>query len=85
MVTGGYRHWFDRKTTVYLVYARMMNGDGAHYALGPSGHGVTWDCKDGSGPATAGVAPGIGLIGNGTQCFTGTNIQAFSAGMTYDF
>jgi len=85
MITGGYRHWFDKKTTVYLTYARMMNGDGAHYALGPSGHGVTWDCKDGSGPATASVAPGIGLIGNGTQCFTGTNIQAFSAGMTYDF
>jgi len=57
------------------------------------GHGVTWDCKDGSGPATGGTVPptgpgpvpGIGLIGNGTQCFTGTTIQAFSAGMTYDF
>jgi hypothetical protein len=46
---------------------------------------VTWDCKDGSGPGTASVARGIGLVGNGTNCFTGTTIQAFSLGMTYDF
>jgi hypothetical protein len=29
--------------------------------------------------------PGIGLVGNGTNCFTHTTIQALSLGMTYDF
>jgi hypothetical protein len=85
MVSGGVRHWFNTKTTVYLVYAWLGNDTGAHYALGAGGHGVTWDCKDGSGPSTASVAPGIGFVGNGTGCFTGTTIQAFSLGMTYDF
>jgi predicted porin len=85
MIGVGVRHWFNPKTTLILSYAHMSNGLGAHYAIGPGGHGVTWDCKDGGGPATAGVAPGIGLIGNGTGCFTGTSPQAFSLGMTYDF
>jgi hypothetical protein len=87
MFAFGYRHWFNRQTTVILSYAHMSNGPGAHYALGPGGHGVTWDCKDGGGPSTptASVGPGIGLEGNGTGCFTGTRPQAFSIGMTYDF
>jgi hypothetical protein len=85
MLAAGYRHWFNPRTTVIVSYAHMRNGLGAHYAIGPGGHGVTWDCKDGSGPSTASAGPGIGLIGNGTGCFTGTNPQAFSLGMTYDF
>jgi len=85
MLTVGYRHWFNPKTTVYLNYAHMSNALAAHYALGPGGHGVTWDCKDGGPPTTASPGPGIGLIGNGTSCFTGTSPQAFSLGMTYDF
>lgn len=28
---------------------------------------------------------GIGFVGNGTTCFTGTRPQALSLGMTYDF
>ena len=85
MLTVGVRHWFNPKTTIILSYAHMRNSSAAHFALGPGGHGVTWDCKDGSGPSTASAGPGIGLIGNGTGCFTGTSPQAFSLGMTYDF
>lgn len=85
MIGVGVRHWFNPKTTLIFSYAHMSNGLGAHYAIGPGGHGVTWDCKDGSGPSTASPGPGIGLIGNGTGCFTGTSPQAFSLGMTYDF
>jgi len=85
MVAGGYRHWFKPKATVYVVYAHLSNAPAAHYALGPGGHGVTWDCKDGSGPSTARPGGGMGFVGNGTGCFTGTTIQAYSLGMTYDF
>ncbi len=85
MIAAGYRYWFNPKTTVYANYARLVNDAAAHYALGPGGHGVTWDCKDGGGPATGSGGPGIGFEGNGTGCFTGTTIQAFSLGMTYDF
>jgi predicted porin len=85
MLAIGVRHWFNPKTTIIASYAHMRNSTGAHYALGPGGHGVTWDCKDGGTPTTASPGPGIGLIGNGTTCFTGTSPQAFSLGMTYDF
>jgi predicted porin len=85
MLGVGFRHWLGPRTTLVLSYARLSNALGAHYALGPSGHGVTWDCKDGGGPSTASAGPGIGLIGNGTSCFTGTSPQAFSLGMTHDF
>jgi predicted porin len=83
----GVRHKFDAKTSVYLVYAYLANDADAHYALGPGGHGVTWDCKDGSGPGSFADSTGtpIGLEKNGTQCFTGTTSQAFSLGMSYDF
>ena len=83
----GARYFFDPKATVYLAYAYLTNGTGAHYALGPGGHGVTWDCKDGSGPGSFTDSTGapIGLEKNGTGCFLGTTIQAFSLGMTYDF
>jgi len=64
MLTVGVRHWFNPKTTIILSYAHMRNSSAAHFALGPGGHGVTWDCKDGSGPSTASAGPGIGLIGN---------------------
>jgi hypothetical protein len=85
MLAAGYRHWFNPKTTIIASYAHMSNGLGAHYAIGPGGHGVTWDCKDGTGPSTGTAGPGIGFVGNGTGCFTGTSPQAFSLGMTYDF
>ena len=87
MFSVGFRHLFDPKTTVYLAYAYLSNDPAAHYALGPGGHGVTWDCKDGGGPGSFVDSTGapIGLEKNGTGCFTGTTIQAFSLGMTYDF
>ncbi len=85
MLAVGVRHWFNPKTTIILSYAHMRNSPASHYALGPSGHGVTWDCKDGGVPTTANAGPGINFVGNGTSCFTGTSPQAFSLGMTYDF
>jgi predicted porin len=83
----GFKHWFYEKATVYLAYAWLANETGAHYALGPGGHGVTWDCKDGNGPGSFVDSTGapIGLEKNATNCFTGTTIQAFSLGLTYDF
>src|SRR5512140_2820773 len=66
MLAAGFRHWFNPKTTVILSYAHMRNSSAAHYALAPSGHGVTCNCKDGGPPTTASPGPGIGLIGNGT-------------------
>jgi hypothetical protein len=85
MLAVGVRHWFNPKTTLILSYAHMRNSPASHYALGPGGHGVTWDCKDGGSPTTASPGPGIGFIGNGTGCFTGTSPQVLSLGMTYDF
>ena len=85
MLAVGLRHWFNRETAIIVSYAHMRNSAAAHFAIGPGGHGVTWDCKDGGGPSTASAGDGIGLIGNGTGCFTGTSPQAFSLGMTYDF
>jgi hypothetical protein len=85
MLAVGVRHWFNPQTTLILSYAHMRNSSASHYALGPGGHGVTWDCKDGSGPSTGNAGSGIGFVGNGTGCFTGTSPQAWSLGMTYDF
>lgn len=49
MFSIGYKHWFDKKTTVYAVYSLLNNDDYAHYALGPSGHGITVRNQDGDG------------------------------------
>ena len=40
MYALGARHRFDKQTNVYFVGVLLRNGEGAHYALGPSGHGV---------------------------------------------
>jgi predicted porin len=79
LVALGYKKALaDRHTTLYAVYATMVNQDGAHYDLGSSGHGVMTDCHDAS--------PGAGgFSGGGGICFTGNRIQAFSVGMTHDF
>lgn len=45
----GYKHWFDKRTTVYAVYTRLNEGANGHYALGPSGHGITLRNQDGDG------------------------------------
>ncbi|MDE2599633.1 MAG: porin [Rhodocyclaceae bacterium] len=45
----GYKHWFDKKTTVYAVYSQLNNGTNAHYALGPGGHGIATRNQDGDG------------------------------------
>jgi hypothetical protein len=39
----------DKRTTVYFLFAQQLNERGAHYALGPNGHFVTIDDKDGVG------------------------------------
>jgi len=40
MLGFGVRHWLTPKTTLIFSYAHMSNGLGAHYALGPGGHGA---------------------------------------------
>lgn len=55
MYSMGYKHWFDKKTTGYLVYSQLNNAPYAHYALGVSGHGITTRNKDGDGNAFEGA------------------------------
>jgi|SRR5712692_5225640 len=67
MYTAGYKHWFDKQTSWYAVYARQVNHTGAHYDLGASGHGITTDCKDANGNCFAGAtlqAISFGMIYN---------------------
>lgn len=45
----GWKHHFDKQTTVYAVYATQRNHNAAHYDLGASGHGITTDCHDAAG------------------------------------
>src|SRR5438552_13966852 len=81
MLAVGLRHWFNPKTTIIASYAHMRDSAAAHYALGPGGHGVTWDCKDGGTPPKARPGLGIGVIGKGTTCLTGRSPQADSLGV----
>ena len=75
----GYKHLFkDHRTTIYAVYAALVNQAGAHYALGAGGHGVTTNNYDATLPAG-------GLSGGGGIGFSGATVQAFSIGMTHDF
>lgn len=54
----GYRHNFsDKRTSVYLVAAEMLNANGAHYDLGASGHGFKIDDKDGANNQISGTHP----------------------------
>jgi len=45
----GWKHHFDRQTTIYAVYATQKNHDFSHFDLGASGHGITTDCHDENG------------------------------------
>lgn len=40
MYALGLKYRFDKQTALYAVGAMLKQGDGAHYALGASGHGV---------------------------------------------
>jgi len=73
MYTVGYKHYFDKQSNWYAVYARQANHTGAHYDLGASGHGITTDCKDGGGAVTP------------ATCFTGETLKAVSVGWMYSF
>ncbi len=45
----GWKHHFDKQTSLYAVYATQRNHASAHYDLGASGHGITTDCPDATG------------------------------------
>ncbi len=68
MLTAGLWHYFaDGTASVYLVYARQMNHDGAHYDLGAVTHGIAYDGKDGLGNTFAGStieAASVGMTYN---------------------
>ena len=49
MYAIGWKHHFDKQTTMYAVYATQRNHPSAHYDLGASGHGITTDCHDAAG------------------------------------
>ena len=77
----GYKHYFgDRRTTFYLVYARLVNEHWAHYSLGAGGHGLPTRNYVGD-KFIGGCADG----GNCGPPFSGNTAQAFSVGLTYDF
>jgi len=84
MVSGGVRHWFNPKATVYLVYAWLATTPGAPMRWDPA---ATADL----GPArTGGSVDGQrrsrdGFVGTAPAASPAPPSQAFSLGMTYDF
>jgi len=83
MYAGGYKHHFDKNTSVYAVYAVQWNHDGAHYDLGAGSHGIQYDCHDaGADAPNSTVVP---TPFGGGRCFAGGHLQAASVGMTYTF
>ncbi len=85
MISAMVRHSFlDGQPSIYAVYARQMNENGAHYDLGAGNHGIAYDCHDGN-PVGDLTGPGPTAYGAGGRCWTGATLQAFSLGMTYNF
>ena len=76
----GWKHHFDSQTSIYFVYARLVNEHWGHYSLGAGGHGLPTRNYVGD-KFIGGCADG----GNCGPPFTGNTAQAFSLGMTYDF
>jgi len=76
----GWKHHFDSQTTMYLVYARLVNEHWGHYSLGAGGHGLPTRNYVGD-KFIGGCADG----GNCGPPFTGNTAQAFSWGVQYDF
>ena len=75
----GWKHHFDSQTSIYFVYARLVNEQWGHFSLGAGGHGL---------PTRNYVGDKFnGGCADGGNCglFTGNTAQAFSLGMTYDF
>lgn len=70
-------HNLDKKTSMYLVYSRLVNGPTAHYALGAGGHGIVTRNYEGD-KYNGGCAGDCSLVG-------GYTAQGVSIGMTYDF
>jgi predicted porin len=75
----GWKHHFDSQTSIYFVYARLVNEHWGHFSLGAGGHGL---------PTRNYVGDKFnGGCADGGNCglFTGNTAQAFSVGVTYDF
>ena len=75
----GWKHHFDSQTSIYFVYARLVNEHWGHYSLGAGGHGLPTRNYVGD-KFNGGCADG-GTCG----LFTGNTAQAFSLGLIYDF
>ena len=84
MYALGFKHHFlDGQPAVYVVYARQVNHEGAHYDLGAGSHGIQYDCHD-AGP-DAPNSTTVPLPFGGGRCFAGATLQAATVGMTYNF
>lgn len=51
----GFKHHFDKKSTVYVVASDLKNGEWSHFAMGPGGHGIPTRNKDGAGDTFSGA------------------------------
>jgi len=80
LLSIGYKHHFDKRTTWYATYSHLKNEQWGHYSLGAGGHGL---------PTRNFVGDKfIGGCQDGGNCgppFGGNTAQAFSLGMTYDY
>jgi predicted porin len=80
LLSIGYKHHFDKRTTWYATYSHLKNEQWGHYSLGAGGHGL---------PTRNYVGDKfIGGCLDGGNCgppFGGNTAQAFSLGMTYDY
>ncbi len=78
----GYRHFLASNFAIYGVYATQVNGNGAHYDLGASGHGIPIVGRDGS-PACDNSDGCLPTQADGT--IKGVTISALSIGFSYSF
>jgi len=76
-------HFLDGRPSVYAVYARQVNHNGAHYDLGAGSHGIQYDCHDAGPDAPSSTV--VPLPFGGGRCFAGATLQAASVGMTFSF
>ena len=77
MYAAGARYNFDKDFRVYLVGALLQNGPGAHYCLGPSGHGFSICSRDGTNATQPGTD--IKAVSVGLRYLFSADIMASSA------
>ncbi|HUJ76565.1 MAG TPA: hypothetical protein VL359_17010, partial [bacterium] len=82
MYALGYRKFLSKSFAIYGIYATQVNGDGAHYDLGASGHGIPIVGRDGS-TGCDGADGCLATKADGT--IKAVTISAFSVGFAYTF